>query len=62
MFIALDRLRGSIGPLVTPFRNGELDADAYARLISCQIENGTHGVMVNGTTSEPATLGYHFSF
>jgi 4-hydroxy-tetrahydrodipicolinate synthase len=56
MSIALDRLRGSFPPLVTPFRNGEVDYDAYARLIAFQIENGTHGVLVNGTTSEPATL------
>jgi 4-hydroxy-tetrahydrodipicolinate synthase len=41
---------------VTPFRNGEVDYDAYARLIDFQIENGAHGILVNGTTSEPATL------
>jgi 4-hydroxy-tetrahydrodipicolinate synthase len=56
MPIALDRLRGSVPPLVTPFRSGEVDYDAYARLIDFQIENGTHGIVVNGTTSEPATL------
>lgn len=53
---ALDRLRGSIPPLVTPFRNGEVDYDAYARLVAMQIEKGSHGILVNGTTSEPATL------
>ncbi|HWF37435.1 MAG TPA: 4-hydroxy-tetrahydrodipicolinate synthase [Candidatus Acidoferrales bacterium] len=53
---ALDRLKGSIPPLVTPFKNGEVDYDAYARLVTQQIEKGGHGILVNGTTSEPATL------
>ena len=51
-----DFLTGSYPPLVTPFRNGEVDYDAYARLIEFQIRNGTHGIVVNGTTSEPTTL------
>src|SRR5580704_1725050 len=50
------RLRGSIPPLITPFRNGEVDYDAYARLVALQMEQGSHGIAVNGTTSEPATL------
>ena len=52
----LDRLKGSIPPLVTPFRDGEVDYDAYARLVEFQIKNGSHGVVVNGTTAEPSTL------
>jgi 4-hydroxy-tetrahydrodipicolinate synthase len=56
MRLSLDRLKGSIPPLVTPFRNGEVDYDAYARLVAMQIERGSHGILVNGTTSEPATL------
>ena len=52
----LDKLKGSIPPLITPFRNGEVDYDAYAELVSFQIRNGTHGVLVNGTTAEPSTL------
>lgn len=56
MSAALDRLKGSIPPLVTPFKNGEVDYDAYARLVAQQIEKGSHGILVNGTTSEPATL------
>jgi 4-hydroxy-tetrahydrodipicolinate synthase len=51
-----DRLQGSMPPLITPFRNGEVDYDTYARLVSFQIENGTHGILVNGTTAEPSTL------
>lgn len=53
---ALQRLRGSIPPVITPFRDGEVDEQAYARLIAFQIENGSHGVLVNGTTAEPSTL------
>jgi 4-hydroxy-tetrahydrodipicolinate synthase len=52
----LDRLRGSIPPIVTPFKNDWVDYDAYARLVAFQIANGTHGILVNGSSSEPATL------
>jgi len=52
----LERLKGSIPPLVTPFRGGAVDYDAYGKLVSFQIENGTHGILVNGTTAEPSTL------
>jgi 4-hydroxy-tetrahydrodipicolinate synthase len=52
----LDRLKGSMPPLVTPFRDGEVDYDTYARLVEFQIKNGSHGVVVNGTTAEPSTL------
>ena len=53
---ALDRLKGSVPPLATPFRNGEVDYDAYAGIIEYHIANGSHGILVNGTTAEPATL------
>jgi 4-hydroxy-tetrahydrodipicolinate synthase len=53
---AADRLKGSIPPLVTPFRKGEVDYDSYARILSFHIDHGSHGVLVNGTTAEPATL------
>ena len=56
MAATLDSLKGSIPPLVTPFRNGEVDYDAYAQLVSFQIRNGSHGILVNGTTAEPSTL------
>lgn len=49
-------LRGSYPPLVTPFKDGEVDYDCYARLVEHQIENGTHGILVTGTTGEPSTL------
>jgi 4-hydroxy-tetrahydrodipicolinate synthase len=54
--VQLDKLKGSIPPLVTPFHSGEVDYEAYARLVEFQIRNGSHGVLVNGTSAEPSTL------
>lgn len=54
--MSLDALRGSIPPLITPFHNGEVDFDRFARIIEHQIEQGSHGVLINGTTAEPSTL------
>jgi 4-hydroxy-tetrahydrodipicolinate synthase len=51
-------LRGSYPPLVTPFRNGAVDYDAFAALIEHQIAQGSHGVVVCGTTGEPTALTY----
>jgi 4-hydroxy-tetrahydrodipicolinate synthase len=48
--------RGSIVPLVTPFKDGALDLDGLASLIEWQIESGSHGLSVTGTTGEPAAL------
>jgi len=56
MTATLTRLKGSIPPLVTPFRDGAVDYDAYGRLIGFQIENGSHGILVNGTSAEPSSL------
>jgi 4-hydroxy-tetrahydrodipicolinate synthase len=50
------KLRGSIPPLITPFVDGEVDYDRYAELVRFQIEQGSHGILVNGTTAEPSTL------
>jgi 4-hydroxy-tetrahydrodipicolinate synthase len=49
-------LKGSIPPLITPFKSGRVDYDAYAGLVEFQVKNGSHGILVNGTTSEPASL------
>jgi 4-hydroxy-tetrahydrodipicolinate synthase len=51
-----ENLKGSIPPLVTPFLDGEVDYDTYAKLVEFQIANGSHGILVNGTTAEPSTL------
>lgn len=52
----IDNIRGSIPPVITPFRGNEVDYDAYAVLIERQVIQGSHGVLVNGTTAEPSTL------
>ena len=52
----LNKIRGSIPPVITPFVNGEVDYKTYASLIEHQIKNGSHGILVNGTTAEPSTL------
>lgn len=52
----VSRLKGSIPPLITPFRNGEVNYDAYAVMVEFQVREGSHGILVNGTTSEPASL------
>ncbi|MDR7562717.1 MAG: 2,4-dihydroxyhept-2-ene-1,7-dioic acid aldolase [Armatimonadota bacterium] len=52
----LRRLRGSIVPLVTPFRNGRLDEKALQDLIEWQIASGSHGISVGGTTGEATSL------
>ncbi len=50
--------RGAITALVTPFRNGEVDEEAYRAFIEWQIEQGIHGLVPCGTTGESATLSH----
>jgi 4-hydroxy-tetrahydrodipicolinate synthase len=49
---------GSYTALLTPFKNGEVDYDAYRKLVDFQIENGTHGLVPVGTTGESPTLSH----
>src|SRR5438128_9495658 len=49
-------LRGSYTPVVTPFRDGQVDLNKYAELIERQVREGSHGVVINGTTAEPSSL------
>jgi len=49
---------GSMTALVTPFRDGEFDEQAYRGLIEFQIGSGTDGVVPCGTTGESATLSH----
>ena len=50
-------IRGSIVPLVTPFtKDGVFDEQTFTRLIAWQIESGSHGLSVTGTTGEPSAL------
>ena len=49
-------LRGSYPPLVTPFKDGAVDYATYERLVEQQVVEGSHGIVVTGTTGEPSTL------
>lgn len=48
--------KGAGVALVTPFRNGKFDKEAYERLIDFQLENKTQALIVLGTTGEASTL------
>lgn len=50
------QFKGSVVPLVTPFKDGQIDASALERLIERQIEAGSHALSVGGTTGEPGTM------
>ncbi len=56
--IPLDKefLRGSYPPLITPFREGRVDLDKFAELAERQVREGSHGIVVTGTTAEPSSL------
>ena len=49
-------LKGSIPPVITPFSNNEIDLASYKKLIEFHVEEGSHGILVNGTSAEPSTL------
>lgn len=49
-------LRGSLVPMVTPFREGRIDERRFDDLLEWQIDSGSHGVVIGGTTGEPAAL------
>ena len=49
-------MRGSLVPLVTPFDRGRLDDRRFSGLIEWQIDSGSHGIVVGGTTGEPGAL------
>jgi 4-hydroxy-tetrahydrodipicolinate synthase len=50
--------KGSLVPIVTPFKNGKLDEKVYADLIEWHISQGTHGIVPCGTTGEASTLDF----
>lgn len=51
------RLRGSVTPLITPFKaNYEVDYEKQTELIDYQLQNGTHAISVTGTSGEPSSL------
>uniref|UniRef100_A0A832GRD0 4-hydroxy-tetrahydrodipicolinate synthase n=1 Tax=Caldimicrobium thiodismutans TaxID=1653476 RepID=A0A832GRD0_9BACT len=50
------KLKGSIVALVTPFKEGKIDEKSFRNLIQWHLKEGTHALLVSGTTGESATL------
>lgn len=50
--------KGAGVAIVTPFRDGKFDKEAYEGLIEFQIQNKTQALIVLGTTGEASTLSY----
>lgn len=48
--------KGVITALITPLRDGNVDEEAFKKLLERQIAAGVHGVVPMGTTGESATL------
>lgn len=53
-----DRFYGSMTAMITPFKDGLIDESILESLIERQIAQGTHGLVVCGTTGESPTLSY----
>ncbi len=49
-------MKGSFTPLVTPFADGAVDTAAFEAAVERQAAEGSHGVVVTGTTGEPTSL------
>jgi 4-hydroxy-tetrahydrodipicolinate synthase len=54
----LSVFRGSFTALITPFRDGQLDEEAFRRHVAWQIGEGTQGLVPVGTTGESPTLSH----
>lgn len=53
------RFEGIYVPIVTPFSEDlAIDFDAFGQVIDWQIENGTHGIIVGGSTGEFFSLSH----
>jgi len=50
--------KGVLPALVTPFRDGAVDEEAFIRLVERQIAGGVHGLVPVGTTGETSTLSH----
>ena len=53
-----EHIIGAMTALVTPFKNGKLNEENYAKLIKRQIDNKIDVVVPVGTTGESATLSH----
>ncbi|HEY3913638.1 MAG TPA: 4-hydroxy-tetrahydrodipicolinate synthase [Verrucomicrobiae bacterium] len=51
-------LTGTYTAIVTPFRDGKVDAEGLKRVIEMQVRGGVDGIVPVGTTGESPTLDY----
>ncbi|MBD0671422.1 4-hydroxy-tetrahydrodipicolinate synthase [Kitasatospora sp. NPDC091335] len=48
-------IRGSLAPVVTPFtEDGAVDHDSLRSLVRWQLDSGSHGISLGGSTGEPS--------
>ncbi|MGN0828271.1 MAG: 4-hydroxy-tetrahydrodipicolinate synthase [Akkermansia sp.] len=52
------KYQGLYTAIITPFRNGEVDYEAFRALIEAQIAAGVDGIVPVGTTGESPTLSH----
>ncbi len=50
--------KGSFVALITPFRDGKVDEEAFRSLVDWHIDEGTDGLVPCGTTGESPTLSH----
>ena len=50
--------QGSYAALITPFKDGKVDEEAYRSFVEWQISEGTEGMVPCGTTGESPTLSH----
>ncbi len=50
--------KGSFVALITPFRDGGVDENAFQDFVAWQVEQGTRGLVPTGTTGETPTLSH----
>ena len=49
---------GAATAIITPFRNGEVDYEAFGKIIDANINGGIDAIVVAGTTGEGSTLSH----
>ena len=50
--------KGSFVALITPFKDGQVDEEAFRNFVEWQITEGTDGLVPVGTTGESPTLSH----
>ncbi len=48
--------KGIFTAIITPFRYGEVDYDAFKKIVEWQVESGIHGIVIGGSTGEGQSI------